>query len=84
MSELMFRSATELAELVRSGECSATALVEESLSRIDELQPTINAFTHVARESALATAPEIEPGDPRPSPACRSRSRTTAPSTACR
>lgn len=66
MSELMFRSATELAELVRSGECSATALVEESLSRIDELEPTINAFTHVARESALATATEIEPGDPRP------------------
>ena len=66
MSELMFRSATELAELVRSGECSAVSLVEESLRRIDELQPTINAFTHVARESALATATEIEPGDPRP------------------
>jgi amidase len=66
MSELMFRSAAELAELVRSGECSATALVQESLSRIDELEPTINAFTHVARESALAAASEIEPGDPRP------------------
>jgi amidase len=66
MSDLMFRSATELAELVRSGECSAVSLVEESLRRIDELEPTINAFTHVARESALAAAGEIEPGDPRP------------------
>jgi amidase len=66
MSELMFRSAAELAELVRSGECSAVSLVEESLRRIDELEPTINAFTHVARESALAVAGEIQAGDPRP------------------
>jgi amidase len=66
MSDLMFRSATELAELVRSGECSAVSLVAESLRRIDELEPTINAFTHVAHESALAAAREIAPGDPRP------------------
>ena len=27
---------------------------------------TLNAFTHVAHESALAAAAEIAPGDPRP------------------
>jgi amidase len=66
VSELLFRSAVELAALIRSGELGARELVAESLARIDELQPTINAFTHVAHDSALATAAEIGPGDPRP------------------
>ncbi len=66
MSELLLRPAGHLAALVRGGELSARELVEASLRRIDELQPTINAFTHVAYESALAAADGIEPGDPRP------------------
>jgi amidase len=40
--------------------------VEASLRRIDELQPTINAFTQVAHEPALAAADSIRPGDGRP------------------
>ncbi len=64
--DLLFRPATELAALVRSGELSARELVEASLRRIDELEPTINAFTHVAHASALATADAIGPGDSRP------------------
>jgi amidase len=66
MSDLLFRSAGELAALIRSGELSARELVEASLARIDELQPTVNAFTHVAHESALTTADQVGPGDPRP------------------
>jgi amidase len=66
MSELMLRSAVELAEMVRGGELSAGELVEESLRRIDELQPSVNAFTHVAHEAALSVARSIGPGDPRP------------------
>ncbi len=62
----MLRSPTELAALVRAGDLSARELVEASLSRIDELQPTVNAFTHVAHESALAAADAIDPGDSRP------------------
>ena len=54
MSELLQRPALELAGLVRSGEVSARELVEASLSAIDERDPWINAFTHVAHESALA------------------------------
>ena len=65
-SELLLRSATELAALVRDGELTARELVEASLRRIDALQPTINAFAHVAYESALAVADGIGPGDPRP------------------
>jgi amidase len=66
MNDLMFRPAAELAALVRGGELSARELVTESLRRIDELEPTINAFTHVAHEGALAAAEAIGPGDPRP------------------
>ena len=62
----MFRSVSELAGLVRDGELTARELVEESLTAIDALQPQVNAFTHVAHESALATAAEIGAGDPRP------------------
>jgi amidase len=66
MSDLLFRPSGELAALIRSGELSARELVEASLARIDELQPTVNAFTHVAHESALASADQVGPGDPRP------------------
>ena len=66
MRELLRRSAVELADLIRNNELSAPELVEASLRRIDELEPAINAFTHVAHESAMATAKAIEPGDPRP------------------
>ncbi len=66
MNDLLFRAAGDLAALVRSGQLGARELVSASLERIDELQPQINAFTHVAYESALATAAEIRAGDPRP------------------
>jgi amidase len=63
---LLQRPAAELASMVRSGELSATELVQASLDRIDALEPRINAFTHVAHESALAAARDISAGDPRP------------------
>jgi len=66
VSDLLRRSATELAALVRAGDLSARELVEASLRRIDELEPKINAFTHVAHESAMAAAAAIDPGDSRP------------------
>ncbi len=62
----MFESVFQLAGRVRFGELSATELVQESLNRIDELEPRINAFTYVAHDAALAVAAEIGPGDPRP------------------
>jgi amidase len=65
-SDLMFRPATELASMVRSGEISSRELVETSLARIDELNPKLNAFVEIDGERALATAKEIKPGDERP------------------
>jgi amidase len=64
--DLLTRPAVELAALVRSGELTAVELVQASLDRIDALQPTVNAFTHVAHESALTTARGISAGDARP------------------
>ncbi|HTB71311.1 MAG TPA: amidase [Solirubrobacteraceae bacterium] len=64
--DLMFRSAIELAAMVRSGEVSASELVRVSLERIEELNPALNAFVQVDEEGALATAGAIAPGDERP------------------
>jgi amidase len=65
-NDLMFRSACELAEMVRSGEVSARELVEVSLARIEELNPRLNAFVEIDGERALATAENVGPGDERP------------------
>jgi amidase len=65
-SDLMFRPASELAQMVRSGELSARELVEVSLARIEQENPRLNAFVEVDAERALAAADEIGPGDERP------------------
>jgi amidase len=65
-SDLMFRSAIELAGMVRAGEISARELVQVSLDRIEELNPELNAFVQIDGERALAAAREIGPGDERP------------------
>jgi len=48
----------EAARAIRDGTLSATALVEESLARIDALDRALQAWVHVDREGALATARE--------------------------
>jgi amidase len=65
-ADLLFRPVDELAGLVRSGDVSARELVQASLDRIDQLNPTINAFVDVFHEDALAAADGIGPDDPRP------------------
>jgi amidase len=66
VNDLLTRPAIELAGLIREGQISAREVVEASLRRIDELQPKINAFTHVAHDTALAEADGIGSDDPRP------------------
>ncbi len=65
-ADLLFRPVHELAGQVRSGELSARDLVQASLDRIAELNPTLNAFVDVFAEEALAEAEKIGPGDERP------------------
>jgi amidase len=63
--ELAFLSAVEQARLVRSGDVSSAELVELSLDRIAELDPTLNAFVTVCGDEARAAARAIDatPGD---------------------
>jgi amidase len=64
--DLMFRPASELADMVRQRDISARELVQNSLDRIEELNPALNAFVQVDAERALAAADEVGPGDERP------------------
>jgi amidase len=66
MADLLFRPASELADLVRAGEVSSRDLVQESLTRIDELDPELNAFVDVFADEALVAADGVAPGDERP------------------
>jgi amidase len=65
-ADLLFRPAHELAGLVKDGELSARDLVQTSLDRIAELNPTLNAFVDVFAEDALAETDGIGPDDDRP------------------
>ena len=54
--DLAFASAAEQARLVRSGKATSVELVQLSLDRIAELDPTLNAFVTVDGERALEAA----------------------------
>lgn len=55
-SDLTFRSATELARLVREREVSASELVEAHLRRIEQVNPQINAVVQIDADRALDAA----------------------------
>ncbi len=65
MSDLLRKSAIELAGLVRAGEISSSELVQASLDRIAATEG-LNHWTLVDAEGALATAAAIGAGDERP------------------
>jgi len=54
--DLTFTAATELARLYRARKVSPLEVTEAVLARIDALNPTLNAYVTVARESALQAA----------------------------
>ncbi len=59
-SDLTSLDATTLAAKVRSDELTSRHLVEATLRRIEDFDPTINAFRVVMSEQALAQADEID------------------------
>jgi amidase len=65
-AELLFRPASELAQLVRGGELSSRELTEAALGRIEALDGELNAFVHLDPDGALAAADAVGPGDSRP------------------
>ena len=48
--------ATAVSALLDAREMTPLRLLEQSLSRLDALEPVLNAFTHVDRDGALAAA----------------------------
>ncbi len=53
-------TATEIAAAVASGRMTARAAIEDCLSRIERLNPVLNAFTAVLTERALAKAGALD------------------------
>lgn len=60
MADWMKETALQMAEALAAGEITSQQLVEESLARVKELNPTVNAFIAVDEEGALATAQEVD------------------------
>ncbi len=56
MDDLAYKSAADLAATFRARSLSPVEVTQATLARIDRLNPSINAFCHVAHESALADA----------------------------
>lgn len=53
-------TATEIAEVVKSGTASAVDVTRNALTRIGEINPVVNAFTDVTSARALAKAEAID------------------------
>jgi len=53
-------SATSLVRLVKGGELTAEAVIRSCLERIAEREPVVRAWSHLAAESALAKARELD------------------------
>lgn len=60
MSNLVFKPAHELVQLLRSGEITSVELTQAFLDRIAKFNGEVNAYLHVSGESALATAAEVD------------------------
>ncbi|KIQ29180.1 amidase [Variovorax paradoxus] len=59
-AQLLGRDATAMAEAVRTGAASATALVQASLDRVEATDGKVNAFTSVLAERALRRAAQVD------------------------
>jgi aspartyl-tRNA(Asn)/glutamyl-tRNA(Gln) amidotransferase subunit A len=60
MSELIRKTAAELAAAVTAGEVSATEVTQAHLDRIGTVDGEVKAFLHVAADDALAQAREVD------------------------
>jgi aspartyl-tRNA(Asn)/glutamyl-tRNA(Gln) amidotransferase subunit A len=60
MSELIKKTATELAAAIIAGEVSAAEVTQAHLDRIGAVDGEVKAFLHVAADDALAQAREVD------------------------
>ena len=59
-NELPFISATELAELLRTGQVTPVEATEAYLSRIEQVDPSLNSYITVTAERAIAEARQAQ------------------------
>lgn len=64
MSELTSKTLTEIRDLLASGEVTAQEATAACLERIEQTDSTLNAFTSVQAEAALAQAKEMDAKGP--------------------
>ena len=64
MTELTDLTACDALDLLRARQVSATELVRASLARIEEQEPLIGAWTHLAPGQALAAAAKCDATEP--------------------
>ena len=60
MDELIFRSASSLAGMIRDRQVSSVEVVQAHLDRIEAVTPTLNAVVFVLADSALARARQLD------------------------
>lgn len=60
MNDLLKLSALTLARRIRTGQLTSVDLTEACLKRIEDINPSINAFVLVDREGALETARKVD------------------------
>jgi Asp-tRNA(Asn)/Glu-tRNA(Gln) amidotransferase A subunit family amidase len=81
MSIPVFAPATELARLVRTKQISPVELIQAHLTRIEALNPTLNAYVGVDADRALDAARALENRLAHEAPGTRHRTRHEAPGT---
>lgn len=57
---LHYRTLTDVADMIASGEMSSVQVTESLLSRIERLEPTLHAYITVLGDKALARAAELD------------------------
>jgi amidase len=60
MSDLVWKSATTLAALIRSRQVSSYEVIEAFLARIEHANPLVNAIVQITAESALDSARQAD------------------------
>ncbi|KAB8193696.1 Asp-tRNA(Asn)/Glu-tRNA(Gln) amidotransferase subunit GatA [Nonomuraea phyllanthi] len=60
MSDLIRKTAAELGALIAAGEVSAAEVAEAHLDRMAEVEPKVQAFLHVDRETTLEQARAVD------------------------
>ena len=60
MSELIYKNASELAQMLQKGEVSSVELTQAHLDRTAAVDGAVHSYLHVGPEAALAAAKDVD------------------------